>query len=244
MRLQNKVCVVTGGASGIGYGIAARFGAEGGRVIVADRDAARGTVAARHIGGTMLELDVRQPTTVDRLVQTVMDTFSRIDVLVNSAGIGTMGGALEAAPDDWNEVIAVNLTGPFLVSQRVAVEMVKVKAGKIINIASVAGLVGYPGRVAYCVSKAGVVMLTKAMALDCAPFNVQVNAICPGVVRTPMTEANLSDPAFLAEKVADIPLGRIGRPEDMASAAVYLASDESDFVTGHALVVDGGMSVD
>jgi NAD(P)-dependent dehydrogenase (short-subunit alcohol dehydrogenase family) len=244
VRLQGKVCIITGGASGIGYGIATRFSAEGGRVIIADRDAARGAAAAKATGGTMVPLDVRDPSTVDRLVRTVLGTFGRVDVLVNSAGIGTLGSTLETGSDDWNDVLAVNLTGVFLVSQRVAVEMVKAASGKIINIASVAGLVGYTGRVAYCVSKAGVVMLTKAMALDCAPYKVQVNAICPGVVRTPMTEATLSNPAFLAAKIADIPLRRIGQPEDMASAAVYLASEESNFVTGHALVVDGGMSVD
>jgi NAD(P)-dependent dehydrogenase (short-subunit alcohol dehydrogenase family) len=244
VRLQGKVCIITGGASGIGYGIATRFSAEGGRVIIADRDAARGAAAAKATGGTMVPLDVRDPSTVDRLVRTVLGTFGRVDVLVNSAGIGTLGSTLETGSDDWNDVLAVNLTGVFLVSQRVAVEMVKAASGKIINIASVAGLVGYTGRVAYCVSKAGVVMLTKAMALDCAPYKVQVNAICPGVVRTPMTEGTLSNPAFLAAKIADIPLRRIGQPEDMASAAVYLASEESNFVTGHALVVDGGMSVD
>jgi NAD(P)-dependent dehydrogenase (short-subunit alcohol dehydrogenase family) len=213
-------------------------------VIIADRDTSRGAAAAKATGGTMVHLDVRDPSTVDRLVRTVMGTHGRVDVLVNSAGIGTLGSALETGYDDWNDVLAVNLTGVFLVSQRVAVEMVQATSGKIINIASVAGLLGYTGRVAYCVSKAGVVMLTKAMALDCAPYKVQVNAICPGVVRTPMTEGNLSDPTFLASKIADIPLRRIGQPEDMASAAVYLASEESNFVTGHALVVDGGMSVD
>ncbi|MDQ7858450.1 MAG: SDR family oxidoreductase [Armatimonadota bacterium] len=244
MRLGDRVCIVTGGASGIGRGIAARFRAEGARVVVADLDAAGAEVAARELGGLAVPTDVRDADAADRLVRTTLEACGRVDVLVNSAGIGRLGSALETTPEAWGEVLAVNLTGTFLVSRRAAQEMVAARRGKIINIASVAGLVGYAGRVAYCVSKAGVVMLTKAMALDCAPYGVQVNAICPGVVRTPMTEAALADPAALGEKIARIPLGRLGRPEDIAAAAVYLASPDADFVTGHALVVDGGMSVD
>jgi NAD(P)-dependent dehydrogenase (short-subunit alcohol dehydrogenase family) len=244
MRLSDRVCIVTGGASGIGRAIAARFHAEGARVVVADVNAAGAATAARGLGGLAVPTDVRDPAAVDRLVRATLETFGRVDVLVNSAGIGRLGSTLETTPEAWDEVLAVNLTGTFLVSRRVAREMVAAGRGKIVNIASVTGLVGYAGRVAYCVSKAGVVMLTKAMALDCAPHGVQVNAICPGVVRTPMTEAVLADPSALAEKVAGIPLGRLGQPEDVAAAAVYLASADSDFVTGHALVVDGGMSVD
>jgi NAD(P)-dependent dehydrogenase (short-subunit alcohol dehydrogenase family) len=122
--------------------------------------------------------------------------------------------------------------------------MTAARRGKIISIASVVGVVGFPGRVAYCASKAGVLALTKAMALDCAPFNVQVNAICPGPVLTPMTAARFSDPDVLAAKLTEIPLGRMGRPADIASAAAFLASSEADWITGHALVVDGGMSID
>lgn len=244
MRLAERVCIVTGGASGIGRAIAARFCAEGARVVLADVNAAGAATAAAALGGLAVPTDVRDAAAVDRLVRVTLETLGRVDVLVNSAGIGRLGSALETTPEAWDEVLAVNLTGTFLASRRVAQEMVAAGRGKIVNIASVTGLVGYAGRVAYCVSKAGVVMLTKAMALDCAPYGVQVNAICPGVVRTPMTEAVLADPAALAEKVADIPLGRLGQPEDVAAAAVYLASADSDFVTGHALVVDGGMSVD
>jgi NAD(P)-dependent dehydrogenase (short-subunit alcohol dehydrogenase family) len=244
MRLSDRVCIVTGGASGIGRAIAARFCVEGARVAVADVDAAGAEAAARELDGLAVPTDVRDAAAVDRLVRATLETFGRVDVLVNSAGIGRLGSALETSPEAWDEVLAVNLTGTFLVSRRVAQEMVAARRGKIVNIASITGLVGYAGRVAYCVSKAGVVMLTKAMALDCAPYGVQVNAICPGVVRTPMTEATLADPAALAEKIAGIPLRRLGRPEDVAAAAVYLASADSDFVTGHALVVDGGMSVD
>jgi NAD(P)-dependent dehydrogenase (short-subunit alcohol dehydrogenase family) len=244
MRLQGRVCVITGGAGGIGSGIAARFAAEGARVVIADRDRAKGEAAAGPLGALAVAADVTRPDDADRLIERVLQAHGRVDVIVNCAGIGNVGSVFETTPAAWDETLSVNLTGVFLVSRRAAIEMAKARAGKIVSIASITGIVGYAGRVAYCVSKAGVVMLTKAMALDCAPYNIQVNCISPGVVRTPMTEAALSDPAFLAEKLADIPLGRLGRPEDMAAAAVFLASPESDYITGHTLVVDGGMSVD
>jgi len=244
MRLKGQVCIVTGGASGIGRGIAVRFAAEGAQVLIADRDGAGAEAVAGLLHAIAVPADVTVAGDVDRVVRSAVDAWGRIDVLVNSAGIGRLGSLLETTDDDWHEMLSVNLTGVFLTSRRVAAEMVRARRGKIITIASVAGLVGYAGRVAYCVSKAGVVMLTRAMALDCAPANIQVNAICPGPVLTPMTQATLSDPTARAAKIAEIPLRRLGQPEDMAAAAVYLASSESDFVTGHALVVDGGMSVD
>ena len=243
MRLRDQVCLVTGAASGIGRGIAQRFRAEGGRVIVADRNGPGVAAVARELDGFWVAVDVADSSSVDRMVRTALDAHGRIDVVVNSAGIGRLASALETTNEDWDEHLAINLTGTFFVCRRVAAEMTARRRGKIINIASIAGIVGYPGRAAYCVSKAGVVMLTKAMALDCAP-HVQVNAICPGPVRTPLTEAALSDPDARARKIAEVPAGRLGLPEDMAGAAVYLASADADFVTGHALVVDGGMSID
>ena len=243
MRLRDQVCLVTGAASGIGRGIAQRFRAEGGRVIVADRNGPGVAAVARELDGFWVAVDVADSSSVDRMVRTALDAHGRIDVVVNSAGIGRLASALETTDEDWHEHLAINLTGTFFVCRRVAAEMTARRRGKIINIASIAGIVGYPGRAAYCVSKAGVVMLTKAMALDCAP-HVQVNAICPGPVRTPLTEAALSDPDARARKIAEVPAERLGLPEDMAGAAVYLASADADFVTGHALVVDGGMSID
>ena len=243
MRLRDQVCLVTGAASGIGRGIAQRFRAEGGRVIVADRNGPGVAAVARELDGFSVAVDVADSSSVDRMVRTALDAHGRIDVVVNSAGIGRLASALETTDEDWHEHLAINLTGTFFVCRRVAAEMTARRRGKIINIASIAGIVGYPGRAAYCVSKAGVVMLTKAMALDCAP-HVQVNAICPGPVRTPLTEAALSDPDARARKIAEVPAERLGLPEDMAGAAVYLASADADFVTGHALVVDGGMSID
>jgi NAD(P)-dependent dehydrogenase (short-subunit alcohol dehydrogenase family) len=244
MRLKGRVSVIAGGAGGIGSSIAERFASEGARVVIADRDAAGAQAVASRISGTAVTVDVARAESVDEMVERVLDAHGQLDAVVNCAGVGRLGSIFDTTPASWDETLSVNLTGVFLLGRRAAIEMAKARSGKIINVASVTGIVGYAGRVAYCVSKAGVVMLTKAMALDCAPFNIQVNAICPGVVRTPMTEAALADPTFLSQKLADVPLGRLGRPEDMAAAAAYLASGDADFVTGHALIVDGGMSVD
>jgi NAD(P)-dependent dehydrogenase (short-subunit alcohol dehydrogenase family) len=244
MQPGERVAIVTGGASGIGRSIGRRLAADGARVVIADRDLPGAEAAAAEIGGTAVHTDVTLAGDVDRLMAGVRDQFRRLDVMVNCAGIGKMGSLLETTDDDWHQTLAVNLTGVFLCSRAAARDMVAARRGKIISIASVVGVVGFPGRVAYCASKAGVVALTKAMALDCAPFNVQVNAICPGPVLTPMTAARFADPDVLAAKLTEIPLGRMGQPADVASAAAFLASSEADWITGHALVVDGGMSID
>jgi NAD(P)-dependent dehydrogenase (short-subunit alcohol dehydrogenase family) len=244
MRLQDRVAVVTGGASGIGRAIAIRFAGEGARVVIADLNRDGAAAVAAEIGGLVVPTDVTSTDEVERLVTGVLAGHGRLDILVNGAGVGRMGGLLETTDDLWHSTLAVNLTGVFLCSRAAARAMRPARAGKIISIASVVGVVGFPGRVAYCASKAGLLGLTKAMALDCAPFNVQVNAICPGPVLTPMTAARFADPDALAEKLLEIPLRRLGQPGDIASAAVFLASAEADWITGHALVVDGGMSVD
>jgi NAD(P)-dependent dehydrogenase (short-subunit alcohol dehydrogenase family) len=244
MRLEDRVAIVTGGASGIGRAIAVRFASEGARVIVADRDRDGAAAVGAEIGGLAVPTDVTRTDDVEGLIAKVLADRGRLDILVNGAGVGRMGELLETTDDTWHSTLAVNLTGVFLCSRAAARAMSPARAGKIISLASVVGVVGFPGRVAYCASKAGVLGLTKAMALDCAPFNVQVNAICPGPVLTPMTAARFADPGTLAEKLLEIPLRRLGQPGDIAGAAAFLASSDADWITGHALVVDGGMSVD
>jgi dihydroanticapsin dehydrogenase len=249
MRLTDKVCIVTGGGSGIGRAISRAFWEQGASVVVSDRDGAKaeetlvqGSDAYRR--ALALRADVTDLRDVDQLVSMCLKEFGRVDVLVNNAGIGKLGTVTDLSEAEWEEVTSINLKGPFLCSKRVLPEMMRARSGRIINIASVAGVVASPGRAAYCASKAGLLMLTKAMALDYAKYGIRVNAICPGVIATPMTEASLADPAVRQEKLDKTPIGRLGMPEDIVPAAIYLASEESSFVTGHALIVDGGWSID
>jgi 3-oxoacyl-[acyl-carrier protein] reductase len=244
MRLRERSAVITGGASGLGLAIARRFAEEGARVAIVDRDRAGAESAAGLVRGLAIAADVTRGADIDRMLDQALGTFGRLDILVNCAGIGRMGSLLETTDEAWEDTLAVNLTGVFRCSRAAAVTMAAARRGKIINIASVVGVVGFPGRAAYCASKGGVLALTKAMALDCAPFNVQVNALCPGPILTPMTAARFSDPATLAAKLTEIPLRRLGQPEDVAGAAAFLASSDADWITGHTLVVDGGMSID
>src|SRR5262249_26046893 len=161
---------------------------------------------------------------------------------INNAGIGKLGSVTELSVEEWDEVLAINLKGPFLCSRKVIPQMLQIGSGSIVNVASVTGIVASPGRAAYCASKAGLIMLTKAMALDYAAHGNRVNAICPGVIVTPMTESSLENPSVRKEKLDKTPMGKLGIPSDIVPAAIYLASEESGFMTGHALVVDGGWS--
>lgn len=249
MRLAGKICIVTGGGSGIGRAICLSFVREGAAVVVADREGGRAEEVAHEAGAdgrhtVPVRADVTRPDEVDRMVHLCVQEFGRVDVLVNNAGIGKVGLVTELSEHDWDEVLAINLKGPFLCSRRVIPEMLGAGHGSVVNIASVAGIVASQGRPAYCASKAGLVMLTKAMALDYATQGIRVNAICPGVIVTPMTESSLEDPTVRREKLDKTPMGRLGQPADIVPAAIYLASDESGFVTGHALIVDGGWSID
>jgi NAD(P)-dependent dehydrogenase (short-subunit alcohol dehydrogenase family) len=248
VKLKEKVCIVMGGASGIGRAISTGFVHEGARVVVTDRDGPGAEATARMAspdGRSAIALvgDVTRDVDVQRVVDRCLHQFGRVDVLVNSAGIGRLGTVAELTEQQWDEVISVNLKGPFLFARRVLREMLNGGGGCVVNIASVTGIVPSPGRAAYCASKAGLIMLTKAMALDYAKAGIRVNAICPGVIISPMTEESLRNPMVRQEKLEKTPLGRLGMPEDIVPAAVYLASEESAFVTGHVMVVDGGWTI-
>ena len=174
------------------------------------------------------------------MVQQTLDRFGQIDILVNNAGINIPKYALDVTEEDWDLVLDINLKGLFFCSQAVGREMVKRKSGKIINISSQMGVIGYYKRAAYCSSKAGVVNLTRVLAIEWAPYGVRVNCIGPTFLRTPLTAPMFADEGYYQEIVDRIPLGDIGKPEDVVGAVVYLASPASDLVTGHALLVDGG----
>jgi len=247
--LQGKTALITGGASGIGRATALLCAGEGAAIAVMDLDAV-GTVAVAEAivanGGQAIAVvgDVSQAAACQRAVEETSAAFGGLDILVNNAGIIRRASVLETSEEDWERVLATNVKAIFLLSRYAIPELVKRGGGVIINTASAWGLVGGRRAAAYCASKGAVVLLTKAMALDHAEQNIRVNCICPGDTDTSMLRREaeqLGEPIerFLAE-AAQRPLGRLDRPEDIAQAALYLASDASAFVTGTVLVVDGG----
>jgi NAD(P)-dependent dehydrogenase (short-subunit alcohol dehydrogenase family) len=237
------VALVTGAGSGIGAAIAETFARAGARVFVTDRDEKAGRTVAERIGNAeFLALDVAQEDQCERAAQHV----GQLDVLVNNAGIGHVGTMLQTTGADMDRLYAVNVRGVFNVSRAFLPRMVGRKYGVIVNIASIGGIVGVRDRLAYCTTKFAVVGLTKSMALDHALEGIRVNCICPGRVETPFVSARLKeypDPEKAYREMASTQaIGRMARPEEIASAALYLASDQSAFITGTALLIDGGWS--
>ena len=248
LSLEGKVAIVTGASRGIGKAIALTFAGAGADVVVCSRDldGKLGTVAEeiKGLGRRSLAVptDVMQKAALDNLVQKTMAEFGAIDILVNNAGTAVRKSVLEHTEEDWDKVIDTNLTSYFLCSRAVAKIMTEQKRGNIISIASVRGIRGAPGRIGYNVSKAGVIMLTRVLALEFASDNIRVNAIAPGWIKTEMTAPLMNDPEARKEIDATIPIGRWAEPDEMANVALFLASDMSSYVTGHTLVADGGIT--
>lgn len=238
--LRAKRVVVTGGASGIGAATVARFVEEGSRVVVIDRDeaACRELQSKSQSVDGVVVADVSDASAVRGAFERVDALLGGIDVLINNAGISIRHPFLEITEADWRRVIDVNLSGVFRVAQQAARRMIAAGGGVILNMGSTNGIVGYPFYADYNASKAGVIELTRSMALELAP-SVRVNAVCPGYVMTPMQEAEYT-PAMLDAVNAKIPLGRHARPEEIAGLFAFLASDEAAYMTGHVYVVDGG----
>jgi 2-keto-3-deoxy-L-fuconate dehydrogenase len=245
--LEGKIALVTGAGSGIGAAIASVFARAGARVIVTDvnETAGQGTVSAG--GAAELELlNVAEEESAGRVAREVLARQGRLDILVNNAGIGHVGTILQTAAADLDRLHAVNVRGVFNVTKAFLPAMLARKSGNIINLASIGGVLGIRDRLAYCTTKFAVVGLTKSMALDHAADGIRVNCICPGRVETPFVSARLKeypDPEkAYREMAATQALGRMGRPEEIAHAALYLAADESSFITGTAFLIDGGWS--
>jgi acetoin reductase-like protein len=252
--LTNQTAIVTGAARGIGKGIALALAREGAHVVVADINAeAAARVAAEicQLGLSALAapVDITQASQVDGLVEQAVAHFGQLDILVNNAGVVSNAPVLDLSEEEWDRTIAVNLKGVFLCAKRAAKAMAAHKSGRIINIASLSGKVGAPGQAAYCASKHGVVGLTQVMAIDLAPYGITVNAICPGMNETEMMQFVVAERAAsrgqTVEEVrqgilAKTPLGRFGRPEDVAQVVLFFASAASAYVTGQAIDVDGG----
>ncbi|QNK59119.1 SDR family NAD(P)-dependent oxidoreductase [Paenibacillus sp. PAMC21692] len=248
MRLLNQHALVTGGSSGIGQAIAYRFAREGARVTVSgnERKALDETVQSIFdFGGkaTAVLADVRSKADVERMAAEAVAAFGPIDTLVNSAGVCKPAPFLDIEEADWDLHIDVNLKGTFLCAQAVAREMIKQGKGSIIHISSVNGLAAEGDQVHYNASKAGINSLTMSMALELAPHGIRVNGICPGFIHTRLTQPLIDNPQAIEPYLRTIPLGRIGNPEEIAAAALYLASDDSSYMTGHSMVVDGGQFI-
>jgi NAD(P)-dependent dehydrogenase (short-subunit alcohol dehydrogenase family) len=236
-RLNNRVVLVTGGLSGIGAAVCEKLAAEGARVIASDLTAEATELDDSPIAS--LKLDVSDAASVQAAVDAVVAKHGRLDGLVNSAGIAREQPFLETPVEAFDKIIAVNLRGSFLIGQATAKAMKAAGGGSIINIASVSGMLGNSGRSAYGASKGGVITLSKVMAVDLAQFGVRVNVIAPGPVETPLV-AQVHSAETRAEWGRRVPMKRYGSPEEMAGAAVFLLSDESAYVTGQILAVDGG----
>ena len=241
--LEGKTAVVTGSSRGLGKAMAIGLAKAGADVVVTDiLDTSETVSEIKKLNRESLGLvvDVSNKSDIEAMVKKIRDKFGIIDILVNNAGILRIGDAEVIDKDDWDKVLQVNLTGQFLCAQAVGREMIKQKTGSIINIASIAGLGGYASSVPYSASKAGVILMTKTLAVEWGKHKVRVNAICPGVFATDMTDSYLKDKQFKDMIKNKVPLGRPAKPDELVGTVVYLASKASEYMTGHALVIDGG----
>ncbi|UCH87965.1 MAG: 3-oxoacyl-ACP reductase FabG [Thermoplasmata archaeon] len=245
MRLENKVALITGGGSGIGEAVVKLFASEGAKVVIADINIEQAEKVAGEVTGSggealAVKVDISNKSEVEKMVADAKEKFGKIDILINNAGINRDAFAVKMREEQWDSVVDINLKGTFLCCQAVQSVMAEQGGGKIVNTSSI-GALGNMGQANYAASKAGIIGLTKTLALEFARGKIYVNCIAPGATKTPMTEGI---PPDIAEKIAKkIPLRRFAEPEEIAKAHLFLASSESDYITGQVIFVDGGISV-
>ncbi|OGS44996.1 MAG: 3-oxoacyl-[acyl-carrier-protein] reductase [Elusimicrobia bacterium RIFOXYD2_FULL_34_15] len=244
-KLKDKVALITGGAQGIGRSIAEKLADEGAKIVIVDvmEEAAKKTAEEiskeKNVESLSLKIDVSSSQETEEMIKKTVEKFGKIDIIINNAGITRDNLLVRMSDDEWDKVISINLKGVFNCSKAAAKVMMKQRTGKIVNIASVVGLMGNAGQVNYSASKGGVIALTKTLARELASRNINVNAVAPGFIKTAMTD-KLSDEA--KKKLTDIiPLNRLGEPSDVANAVKFLCTDESSYITGEIISINGGM---
>lgn len=245
MRFKDKVVIITGGGQGLGEAFCKGFGREGAKVVIVDVNKETGRAVEQEIGDNalFLQTDVSSRQEVQLMVDTVIERFGRIDALINNAGVHTGGKFWEESEEAWRRIYEVNIMGVVLPSQLITPIMIKQGKGKIVNVSSKAAVVGEPNHAAYSASKGAVMSLTRAMAVELAPLGINVNMICPGTTLTPLGKSALEDPVTKKALESNIPLGRLGQPEDHIGSVFFLVSEESDWCTGQMIIVDGGLSM-
>ena len=249
LELNEKVVIVTGGASGLGEAMARGFASQGAVVVIADIQEEQAQDLAQKLTkkgarASAVRLDVRSQDSISKMVDFALENFGRIDVLCNNAGVNVRKLAVDVTNSDWDKVMDVNLKGMFFCAQAVGKIMIRQHSGKIINTASVSAVLGHPKRAIYASAKGGVLLMTKVLANEWAPYNINVNAIGPGFVRTPLTEAMISQPGAEEGMLVRIPLGRLAVPKDVVGPVLFLASSLADYITGQLILIDGGRTVD
>jgi len=243
--LSGKVAIVTGAGRGLGYNIAVALAKYGADLVVCSRTQSELEKVAQeaiNLGRKVLvqKMDICRRSEIDKMVEESVSAFGHIDILVNNAGINIPQWSVEVTEEAWDVIIDTNLKGLFFCAQAVGKVMIRQKKGKVINLSSQSGSVGIPQRVVYCASKGGVNLLTKVLAIEWGQYNINVNAIAPTYIETPMTRPMLADKPFYEFVMEKIVLGRVGQPDDVVGAVIYLASESSNLVTGHILLIDGG----
>ena len=242
MRLENKIAIITGGGTGIGLSCARLFCQEGAQVVIFGRRKNRLEDAVREIGEHVLAVpgDITRNEDIRRLVETTINTYGRVDILVNNAGIFTGSPLHEMKDNDWDTTLDTNMTSVFKLTREVLPHMIRQKSGNIVHISSILGLVAVPNATAYNVSKGALNQFSRSLAVEYGSLGIRSNAICPGLIATEMTEELMNDKDLMQEWSKNYPIGRFGQPEDVAQACLFFASEESSFVTGAILPVDGG----